>query len=150
MAFILNNLPEALMILGIVALIVEVVVLGMSTYVLLFLGLSLFVSGLLMNVSLLDSDLTTALWSNVIFTFGFALLLWQPLKRLQEKTDNKEVHSDFAELSFILSADVDDQGLTTHQYSGVSWRLKSHQPIAAGTQVTVVKKEVGVMWVTPL
>ncbi|MGO3645075.1 MAG: NfeD family protein, partial [Pseudoalteromonas sp.] len=64
--------------------------------------------------------------------------------------DTKEVHSDFAQLSFVLSADVDEQGLTTHSYSGINWQLKSNQPISAGTEVTVVKKEVGVMWVAPL
>lgn len=150
MEFITNNLAQALMILGILALIIEVAVLGMSTFILLFLGMSLFATGLMMSFSLLEESLTTALWSNTIVTAALAFLLWKPLKRMQERTDSKEVHSDFAELSFILSDDVDDQGLTTHQYSGISWRLKSNQPIAAGTQVTVVKKEVGVMWVTPL
>lgn len=150
MEFITDNLAQSLMILGILALIIEVAVLGMSTFILLFLGMSLFATGLMMNFSLLEESLTTALWSNTIITAALALLLWQPLKRLQESSDNKEVHSDFAELSFILSADVDEQGLTTHQYSGISWQLKSNHPIAAGTHVTVVKKEVGVMWVTPL
>ena len=135
------------MILGVIALIVEVAVLGMSTYVLLFLGLSLFASGLLMNIELLASTYTTALWSNIVFTLGFAVVLWRPLKRMQDKTETQPVHSDFAELTFVVNADVDDQGLTTHQYSGIQWQLKSHSPIAAGSTVKVTEKQVGVLWV---
>ena len=41
MAFLDTHLAEALMILGVIALIVEVAVLGMSTYVLLFFRLML-------------------------------------------------------------------------------------------------------------
>ncbi|MEC8208463.1 MAG: NfeD family protein, partial [Pseudomonadota bacterium] len=99
MAFLDTHLAEALMILGVIALIVEVAVLGMSTYVLLFLGLSLFASGLLMNIELLASTYTTALWSNIVFTLGFAVVLWRPLKRMQDKTETQPVHSDFAELT---------------------------------------------------
>ncbi|WP_462160083.1 NfeD family protein [Pseudoalteromonas sp. GB56] len=147
MEFLMNNLAETLMILGVLALIIEVAVLGMSTFILLFLGLSLLFTGLMMNFSLLDSTLTTALWSNTIVTTALALLLWKPLKRMQEQRDSGEVKSDFAELSFVLENDVDDQGLTTHTYSGISWKLKSEHPLTTGTKVKVVKKEVGVMWV---
>lgn len=37
MDFITQNLPQTLMVLGIVALIIEVAVLGLSTFILLFL-----------------------------------------------------------------------------------------------------------------
>ncbi|NNG45206.1 NfeD family protein [Pseudoalteromonas sp. NEC-BIFX-2020_002] len=150
MDLITNNLPEVLMILGIAALIIEVAVLGMSTFILLFLGMSLFATGLMMNFSILDNSLTTALWSNTLVTAALAALLWKPLKRMQENVDTKEVKSDFAELDFILNSHVDEQGLSTHSYSGISWKLKSHQPLSAGTHVKVVKKEVGVMWVETL
>jgi len=97
MTLITNNLPETLMILGVLALIIEVAVLGMSTFILLFLGMSLFASGLMMNFNLLDDSLTTALWSNTLITAGFALFLWKPLKCMQNQVDNKGVQSDFAE-----------------------------------------------------
>ncbi|MFY8274900.1 NfeD family protein [Pseudoalteromonas sp. SSDWG2] len=147
MEFITNNLAETLMILGVVALIIEVAVLGMSTFILLFLGLSLLATGMLMNFSLLHSTVTTALWSNTLVTAILSVVLWKPLKRMQEQRDSGEVNSDFAELSFVLSNDVDEQGLTTHAYSGIEWKLKSKHPLTAGTKVKVVKKDVGVMWV---
>ncbi|NMM39876.1 NfeD family protein [Pseudoalteromonas arctica] len=147
MEFITNNLPQTLMILGVLALIIEVAVLGMSTFILLFLGISLFATGLMMNFTLLEDSLTTALWSNTLITAACAVLLWKPLKRMQDNVDNKEVKSDFAELDFVLTSDVNELGISTYSYSGVSWKLKSQQPLSAGTHVKVVKKEVGVMWV---
>lgn len=147
MEFITEHLPEALMAFGVIALITEVAVLGMSTFILLFLGLSLLITGILMNVSLLNSSLTTALWSNTLLTAALALILWKPLKRLQDSKGTKLVQSDFAELTFILENDVDHRGLTHYAYSGINWKLKSQHPIPAGTQVKVIKKEVGVMWV---
>ncbi|WP_105213866.1 MULTISPECIES: activity regulator of membrane protease YbbK [unclassified Pseudoalteromonas] len=147
MELITNNLAEALMILGVLALILEVAVLGMSTIILLLLGLSLLATGIMMNFSLLESSLTMALWSNTLITLALAALLWKPLKRMQEQRDNAQVHSDFAELTFTLTEDVNDQGLAHYAYSGISWKLKSEQPLSAGTLVKVVKKEVGVMWV---
>ncbi|UXH99917.1 NfeD family protein [Photobacterium sp. TY1-4] len=150
MEFITEHLPQVLMILGVLALITEVAVLGMSTFILLFLGLSLLITGILMNVAVLDSTLTTALWSNTLLTAALAIVLWKPLKQMQDSKGAKEIQSDFAELTFTLESDVDDRGLTQYAYSGISWKLKSRQPLAAGTQVKVVKKEVGVMWVEAL
>jgi membrane protein implicated in regulation of membrane protease activity len=142
-----ENLAEVLMISGIAALIIEVVVLGFSTFVLLFLGISLLLTGVAMNAGLLDSTLVTALWSNTLLTAGLALLLWKPLSRMQSHVDNKPIDSDFAVQTFVLEQDVDGRGLSTHAYSGVQWKLKSEQPIAAGTVVKVIRTEVGVMWV---
>lgn len=149
MNFITQNLPQALMVLGIIALIIEVAVLGLSTFILLFLGISLFISGLLMSMAVLPDSLTTALWSNTVLTAVLAITLWKPLKRMQENVDTKQIKSDFAELVFILNDDVTEEGLTSYQYSGISWKLKSEQPINAGTEVRVTKKEVGVMWLEP-
>jgi membrane protein implicated in regulation of membrane protease activity len=148
MSYITEHLAQTLMVLGILALIIEVAVLGLSTFVLLFLGLSLFLSGVLISLTLLPDTLTSALWSNVLLTSLFTVVLWKPLKRMQNKVDSSPVNSDFAQLQFELAQDVSAEGLTTHQYSGITWQLKSEQPILAGSMVKVFKKEVGVMWVS--
>lgn len=142
-----DNMAEILMVAGLAALIIEVAVLGFATFVLLFLGGSLLITGLAMTVGLLDTTLVTALWSNALLTTVLALGLWKPLRRMQNNVESKEVNSDFAAETFILEVDVDIQGNTTRAYSGVQWKLKSQQPIAAGTLVKVIKTEVGVMWV---
>ena len=145
--FRLENIAEILMILGIAALIIEVAVLGFSTFVLFFLGISLLLTGIAMNFGLLEATLMTALWSNTLLTGVLAVSLWKPLSRMQNKVGSKEVDNDFAADTFVLESDVDMQGKTTRAYSGVQWKLKSQQPIPSGTVVKVVKTEVGVMWV---
>ena len=150
MELLLEYLPQTLVVLGIACLIVEVVVLGFSTFVLFFLGMSLVISGGLMYADVLKASWLTALWFNALVTTLLAVFLWKPLKRMQETSDNKEVHSDFAELTFTLEKDLNADSRTFHSYSGVAWQLKSKQPIAAGTEVKVVKKEVGAFWVEPM
>ena len=150
MDFIMQNLPQALMVLGIIALIIEVAVLGLSTIILLFFGLSLLITGFSMSLGILPDSLTTALWSNTVVTAILAIGLWKPLKKMQNRVDTKPVTNDFAELTFTLDGDVTDQGLTTYNYSGISWKLKSERLISAGTRVYVIKKDVGVMWVKPV
>ena len=143
----MQHLPQGLRVLGLLALIVEVVVLGFATFILLFIGISLLITGFLMQMSILPVDLVTALWSNALLTSILAAVLWKPFKRLQNKTDDRQVKNDFAEQTFVVEHDIDASGQATHRYSGVEWKLKSLQPIAAGTLVKVVSSEVGVLWV---
>ena len=74
-------------------------------------------------------------------------MLWKPLKRLQNSQDNKQINSDFAELSFTLEQDLPSVQPLYYQYSGIQWQLKSEKPLKKGDKVNVVKKDVGVMWV---
>ncbi|MAS26310.1 MAG: activity regulator of membrane protease YbbK, partial [Oceanospirillaceae bacterium] len=110
MDVILNNLPETLMVAGIAALIIEVAVLGLSTFVLLFLGASMLITGLAMTFGLLADSVTTALWSNSILTVLLTAVLWKPLKNLQNQSRKAHVQSDFARDSFVLEDDVDQSG----------------------------------------
>ncbi len=147
MDFLLQNLAESLMVLGILALIIEVAVLGFSTFVLFFFGLSLLITGGLMTLDVLSANASTAFWSNAILTALLSLSLWQPLKKMQSQTDDKQVKHDFADHSFVLESDVDSKGESLYQYSGINWKLKSEQPIEKGTLVRITHMEVGVLWV---
>lgn len=149
MDFLLQNLAEALMVLGVIALIVEVTVLGFSTFVLFFFGLSLLLSGGLMMLGILEPTASHAFWSNAVLTGALTLLLWQPLKNIQSQTDDKRVNSDFADHVFTLADNVDSSGESRYQYSGISWQLKSKHPIVKGTRVRISDREVGVLWVEP-
>ena len=149
MAFLTDNIAQTLLILGVIALIIEVAILGFATFVLFFVGLSLVFSGGLIYAGLLEANWLTALWVNALLTAALAALLWKPLKRLQDSRESTEVHSDFAELTFTLEQDVDTQGGYKYAYSGIEWQVKSQHPLVKGTSVKVVKKEVGVFWVEP-
>lgn len=142
-----DHLAQWLIALGLLALVVEVAVLGLSSFILVFLGLSLTVSGGLMALGILPETLVTAIWSNALLSGIAALVLWKPLKQLQENRQTESVRGDFAQESFILEADVDISGKSERKYSGISWKLKSQTPISAGTEVRVIKVEVGTLWV---
>ncbi|MFC3034736.1 NfeD family protein [Pseudoalteromonas fenneropenaei] len=147
MGWISENLWETLAILGVLALCIEVLILGFATFVLLFLGIALIISAVVMYFGLLPETWLTALWLNAILTAVLALLLWQPLRKLQNKQDHSQVHSDFAELSFVLEADVNEGAVVHYAYSGIQWQLKSTEPLRKGQHVKVVNKEVGVLWI---
>jgi membrane protein implicated in regulation of membrane protease activity len=59
------------------------------------------------------------------------------------------LNSDFAELAFTLEQDIDEHNGYKYAYSGIEWLVKSKQPLNKGSQVRVVKKDVGVFWVEP-
>jgi membrane protein implicated in regulation of membrane protease activity len=149
MDWLAHNLAQVLLGAGLVSLIVDMVIFGFSTFILVFLGLSLVLTGTMMWLGIIPDTLSLALWSNAIVTAILVTLLWQPLKRWQNKKIEKTVAQDFATQQFIISDDVDDRGLTHYFFSGVKWKLKSRQPIPKNTLVEVTKVEVGVMWVQP-
>lgn len=148
MDIILQNLSNIMLVLGIGILILEVTVFGLATFVLLFLGASLLITGLLMHAGILPATIVTALWSNALLTSVLALVLWKPLRNLQNNhIQHKPVENDFNRHEFVLEQDVNAQGGCEHQYSGVRWTVKSEQPLVAGTRVEVVRSDVGVLWV---
>ncbi|ODC04621.1 activity regulator of membrane protease YbbK [Terasakiispira papahanaumokuakeensis] len=146
----LPYLPQGLIVAGIMALIVEVMVLGLATFFLLFFGVALILTGLVMQFDVISTNATLALWSVTLMTGILALVFWRPLKRIQTSSRQQHVSTEFTDHSFLLEKDVDRQGLSQHTYSGIRWKLKSTHPIPAGTWVKVDKIEVGVMWISPL
>ncbi|MDK1287721.1 NfeD family protein [Pseudoalteromonas umbrosa] len=149
MTFITDNLPQALIIFGLVALCIEVIVLGFATFVLFFLGLSLITSGVFMYFGLVEPSLLNAAWINGVLTALLAGVLWKPLKAMQSQQDSKKVDSDFADISFTLEQDLNSESPVFYQYSGIQWQLKSKTEIEKGVQVKVIEKSVGVLWVAP-
>lgn len=102
MTWLAENLAQSLVALGVAMLIIDVMLLGFSTFVLTFLGGSLVLSGVAMWLGLLPETQAAALWSNAILTTLLAVLLWQPLQRLQNKKGSTRIDNDFANLRFVL------------------------------------------------
>lgn len=147
MDYIAQNLPLSLIIAGIALLIIEVAILGFATFVLFFMGSSMVITGVLMLIGVLDDTYIVAFWSNAIVTGILAALLWKPLKKSQQSSGADKEAPNAMEHQFVLENDVDSQGLTHHQYSGIKWKVKSQQPLSKGTMVKVVKADVGALWV---
>ncbi len=147
MTFITENITQTLIVMGLLALIVEVSVLGFSTFFLFFLGFAMLLTASLMGLDWLDPTWVNAVYACAILTLIFAIVLWKPLKKFQSQQEIKSINSDFADITFTLNEDLMPDTLYHFSYSGVQWKLKSDTPLEKGTLVKVVKKEVGVFWV---
>ena len=143
MNWINDNLSESLIIVGLALLVIEVVVLGFSTFVLFFVGLAAVVAGGLMDVGVVPYSMLSALSSLGVLTALLALLLWRPLKSMQGKVESKKVTSDLVGHSFILNEAVSMTKNPTYRYSGIEWSLSSEQELSAGTLVEVTGVAVG-------
>lgn len=145
-----ESIPQILLILGIVTLIAELVVFGFATLFLLFLAFSMCITSGIMYAGLLEVSWLNAISSCTFLTLFLAILLWKPLRKLQNHHIEKKIHSDFAEISFVLDKDLTPDANYFYAYSGIQWQLKSSTTLLKGTHVKVTQKEVGVFWVEPI
>ena len=145
-----SNIPQTLVILGLLALIIEVLVFGCSTLVLLFFGIAmLFTSGLI-YIGIIEANWLSTITTLSISTLLLTIVLWKPFTKLQNKQTTTDVNSDFAVINFELEKDLSPSERYTFNYSGIQWLIKSDTTIKKGVTVKVVKKEVGVLWVKPV
>ena len=147
MQYILSHLPQTLVVLGLIFLVIEVLVLGFSTFVLLFVGIGTIISGLLMALGLLPETLVNALLSTAVISSLVALISWQPMKRMQNKVESHQVDNGIVGETFILEEALVLGKTVTHRYSGIDWQVKSKQTLAAGSEVKIVSMQVGVLTV---
>ena len=143
MNWVSNNLSESLIMAGLALLVIEVVVLGFSTFVLFFVGLAAVVAGGLMTVGVIPDSMLGALFSVGVLTALSAMLLWRPLKSMQSNVESKKVTSDLVGHSFILNDAVSMTKNPVYRYSGIDWNLSSEQELSAGTLVEVTGVAVG-------
>jgi membrane protein implicated in regulation of membrane protease activity len=138
-----NNLSESLIMAGLALLVLEVVVLGFSTFVLFFVGLAAVLAGGLMTVGVVPDSMLSALSSMGVLTALLAILLWRPLKSMQGNVESKKVTSDLVGHSFVLNEAVSMTNNPAYRYSGIDWNLSSEKELSAGTLVEVTGVAVG-------
>ncbi|MCV2403031.1 NfeD family protein [Marinomonas sp. C2222] len=143
MDFITNNLAESFLVMGLGLLVIEVAVLGFSTFVLFFVGLAAIASGGLIYFGVIPDDLLSAFLSTGVITVVAATILWKPLKKMQSDVSTVKAQGDLAGHQFILQESVSPTHIVTYQYSGISWKLISTTSIEAGTKVEVIDVQVG-------
>jgi hypothetical protein len=143
MSILTENLASTLVVIGVVALALEVVVFGFSVFILFLLGLACIVSGALIWTTLLPDTAGVAFSLVAFFTAVFAVTLWKPLKKMQNSGITHEVKGDFIGHSFVLPTDCSLSQASTHRMSGVDWKVHSKHTLAAGTMVQVIKVDVG-------
>jgi hypothetical protein len=150
MDWLITHYPGFLIGLGLLLLAIEVATFNLSVLVLLFIGLSCITSGALMWIGLLPPTGFSALGSVALLSLGYAVLLWEPLKKMQRGSGDTAVKGDFIGHRFMLEQNVSTTSYGSHRFSGVNWKVRSDTALAAGTQVEVVKVEVGFLSVAPV
>ena len=148
MEWLSDSLSGILLFLGIALLAIEMLVFAFSSFILFFVGLACFIAGLLIILGLLSPNLTVALFAVAILSGLLAVLLWKPLKDMQNHVDHTPTSGDLVGHSFTLTGDVAPGQTINYRYSGIEWRVKSDQTLAAGTEVEVSVANVGEFTVT--
>lgn len=150
----LQSLPSMLAILGIVLLTIEVAILGFSTLFLIFVSAACFGTALLMKFGVLPESVWAAIGSVAVQSGIWAAVLWRPLKKLQNTQQAANTQrSAFDGESFRLETELSSDASVSQKYSGVDWALTLDPactgPIPAGTEMVIVKAEVGRLIVKP-
>jgi len=153
--YINSHQAEFWILIGFTTLIIEVST-GLITGLLLFGGVGAIITGLLMLTGLLNETWQVGIASTAISSAIVALLLWKPLKKLQN-TDvpEKDNSSDLVGYEFILQQDINLLSPGTTQYSGIEWKVEIDKDagvdeIKAASRVRVSSVEVGKFMVKPL
>lgn len=147
MSWVNEHLAESLVILGFALLVIEILILGFSTFILFFVGIAAVLSGSLFYMGLIEETAFNAMLSMGVITVIDAVLLWKPLKNMQKDVDATPAKSDLVGHQFILETKVTPLEKTVYRYSGIEWVLKSDVELAAGTKVEITGTEVGVFHV---
>jgi hypothetical protein len=146
-----DNLIETILIVGVVLLIVEIAVLGFSTFFLFFAGLAAIITAVLMWAGVIPEAFLYALVVISVLTLVFAALLWKPMARLQSSVDATRPTTDLVGHTFVLPEDIIAtsplQNKPLYRFSGIDWRLESLSNTVKGTVVEVTQADVGVLWV---
>jgi membrane protein implicated in regulation of membrane protease activity len=136
--------------LGFGLLVLEALVFGFSSGVVLFTGIGALITG-----GLLWGGVLPASWLYGIACFGIcsgvsAALLWKPLLKFQNfDVPEKDNSSDMIGYKFRLGQDISLTQPGSTRYSGIDWRVEidaaaESNEIAAGTRVVVTSVDAGV------
>ena len=143
------NLPQILLIIGILLLVAEIIFFGFATFVLFFVGIAMLIVGAVMTIGLLPTDLMTAIFSVSILALVCAAVLWKFLKKLQSTKWNKKIEVGLVGYEFKLDVDISPDKSVKHFYSGIEWDVISEDKIKKNTPLRVIQVEVGKLTVKP-
>lgn len=142
-----SDAAQALMAVGLFLAVIDMLVFGFATFFLTLLGLAMLTSGALMYFGILSSDTSTILISVAVLSAIFGVVLWKPLKGLQNNKENNDLHTDLTGMTFVLEQDISPAEPGKHHYSGLDWKVQSTEELSKGTEVQVIELQVGVMMV---
>ncbi|MGB5398098.1 MAG: NfeD family protein [Gammaproteobacteria bacterium] len=135
---------------GFAMLAAEVLLFGFTTIIFLFAGIGALVTGLLMMFGVLAETWTVGIASFGISTGIVSLLLWKPLRKLQDsRAPVQQQSSDLVGYEFVLQEDISQTHPGTYRYSGINWKVEvdpssPHDNLSARERVRVVSLDAGV------
>jgi len=140
-----------LAVLGLVCLASTPFVVTGVLEVMLALGLASLTTALFVQLGWLTGNWPLLLTVLAGLTFGYALLIWRPMRKLMKRSASPDAAvSDWIGLTLQLPADFDADTMPFLHYSGVRWRVHPHDPtetLQALQSVIVVRASVGEVWV---
>ena len=147
MEYLFSHLPQALIVIGLSLLAVDILLLGFSTFVLFFLGIGAIATGILMAMGLIPETLLSSLLATAIISTFITLVGWKPMQRLQNRVELKQIDNDMIGHQFVLTEELTIGQTVTHRYSGIDWQVRAKEQLAAGTEVKIIGIEVGLLTV---
>jgi membrane protein implicated in regulation of membrane protease activity len=145
MAFFIANMAESLIVLGLILLVIEVMVLGFSTFFLFFLSIGLISSGIIFYIGVIDMTVTNVLISIALISVVSAVILYKPLLAMQNVEHKTTVKNDLIGSRFTLEESLNLRSFINHQYSGINWKVTSDQQLSIGDEVEIIEISVGKM-----
>lgn len=109
------------------------------------MGLACVSTAMLIFVGILPDSAMYSLIAIAVLTAVYAGILWQPLKRMQSKTEQHKADNDLIGMEFVLNVNASLDGSSTYRYSGIEWKLATATDLLKGQKVRVTNIEVGVM-----
>lgn len=135
-------------------LVLELLILGLTSGLLMFGAIGALLTGILMMAGVLPENWTAGISGFGILAGVSAAVLWRPLLRLQRRNvaPERDRTSDLIGYEFILSDDIDASTASSIAYSGITWQVRpdpelAEEAMSAGTRVRVSGVDAGVFYV---
>ncbi len=141
--------PQIFLSIGVVLIIIESVVLGMATGILLIAGVGAIITAAVTHFIFTPDTFATIVGTYAVSTMVSAAVVWPMLKRLNQNIDTSQANeSDFVGQTMILESAISTAEPTRQHFSGVEWQVyleenSDDDEIPAGSQVTIVSAKVG-------
>ncbi len=144
----------SMVIFGISLIVIDAMFFGLGSFVLVFIGISMILTGVLTFLGLVPDTWEAQVMSSSLLTIAVAVVGWKPLKRLQAPSQSVDEQPNIdGGMRFFLNADITIASPGEHEYSGVTWKVKidrrneTRERIEKGEEVVVTKSEVGALLV---
>ncbi len=121
MEYFLENPDHLWYLIAGISFVIELSIMGLSGP-LLFFAIGSLITGILVSIGFVEG------WQSQILTIGLltalvAVVLWKPLKSLQNSKGKTDNSSDMIGLKVLVSADITET-TGSIRYSGINWQAR--------------------------